>query len=60
MTEAEAIKQLRNSQIHDDYDFEDGHNQADKILVNFLRTNGFESVAAAYEKMAEEMGFVWA
>ena len=34
-----------------DTDVEHIHGEADKILVQFLRTIGFKSVAAAYEKV---------
>ena len=57
MTKTEAIAQLN---ALDDRDPEDGHRVADKILLDFLRDNGFSDVAAAFVDADSRIGFWYA
>lgn len=58
MNEHEAIKNLEA--LKGCGDAEVAHSLADKILLEFLRDNGAEDVAQAFEEVREEVGFWYA
>ncbi len=63
MAEKECVKKLK--MLKDDYTFctsrrldrETYHVEADAILVEFLRKNGFNSVADQYEEMSSDFWY---
>lgn len=58
MTSDQAIFLL--NELKKSVDKEDAHGQADKILLEFLRSNGHEEVAKTYEKVRDKVGFWYA
>lgn len=57
LTTPEAIALLGKL---DDSDTEQAHLDADRILCNFLRSQGHGDVAAAFEKARKDHGFYYA
>lgn len=56
MTKEEAIAALNTVS----WDSEIGHGEADAILLDVLRTNGFEEVAKAWSAVRERIIFWYA
>jgi len=54
MTEFEAIQGLHGLMKGD---AEKAHAEADRILLEFLETNGYEKVASAFVSQREYLGF---
>ena len=56
MTQNEAIDRLK----HLTTDAETAHIHADRILLEFLRTNGFGELADAHDALHKRVGFLYA
>ena len=57
MTKDEAVTMLK---CLDEGDNERAHAEADEILLEFLRTNGYEEIADAFEDAADRITFWYA
>lgn len=57
LTCEQSIERLKWIAANGDCDNERAHAEADQVLLNMLRTAGFEDVAAAWLKAKEEVGF---
>lgn len=60
MTQDEAIETLQGIQKDLAWDKEDAHVEADKVLLAFLRANGFAAVADTWQECHDEIGFWYA
>ena len=60
MTEEEAIIKMREPIEKDNLDNEWIHINADEVLVEFLKTNGFRKIADAYEDVQNDIDFWYA
>lgn len=56
MTKDEAVARLNALEG----DPEDTHERADRILLDYLRANGGEAIAAAFEDARAQIGFWYA
>jgi len=62
MTESEAIQELMDIKTlyYENRDVEMAHIEADRILLEFLETNGHEKVASAFVIQRDLIGFWYA
>lgn len=58
MTSEEAIVELRSHDTEGDPEI--AHSDADEVLLEVLRSNGFGEVADAYEQTRRRIGFWYA
>lgn len=60
MTEQEAVNELQRVVVELCADEEIAHGRADQILIEFLKANGFKTVADQYESTRDQIGFWYA
>lgn len=60
MDEKEAIRQIESLAKEFSGDTETCHIRVDDVITGFLRANGFENLADAYDIAASEVGFWYA
>lgn len=53
MNYEQFVKEMRKIAKVSHDDTEDAHWQADKLLIKFIRKNGYDTLADAYEKVAK-------
>ena len=56
MTKDDAVKALQDLS---DEDQQTAHEKADKVLLAFLKANGHQDVADAYENLRDYLGGFW-
>ena len=60
MTKKEAIEKLKGIQLEGRHDREASHSEAEGVLLDLLKSQGFDDVSKAFIDCRDEVGFWYA